>query len=89
MNLDFSSTRKRTSVTTPDLATLLAETSAVQAASPTALAQTRLHAITTASNDDDPRISMFAHDRVAAFYTQTIARFAEIESAIFIPRQSL
>lgn len=62
---------------TTDLATLLARTGALQAATPTARAHVRLPARREQPHDANPRIAVFAPDVSFSRFVPAVASFAE------------
>jgi hypothetical protein len=70
-----------------DLPALLAQTSAVQSASPTARAQVRLENAAGYQHLVDPHVALFADDRSAGAFAGYAASFADLSSEIFSPRQ--
>jgi hypothetical protein len=71
-----------------DLHALLARTSAVQGASPTARAQVRLETAAGHLHPCDPHIALFADDRSSWSHAGQAASFADLTGDIFSPRQS-
>ena len=84
MDLSFSR-RKRASRSTHaiDLAKLLVRADAIQSASPTAQAQTRLDVTTFLRPDLEMCVAIFAGPRFASFGATGPARFAVIEGGDF------
>jgi hypothetical protein len=85
--MDLSFIRRNRPVAV-DLHALLARTSAVQGASPTARAQVRLENAAGHLHPVDPHIALFADDRSLWAFTGTVASFADLAGDIFSPRQS-
>jgi hypothetical protein len=71
-----------------DLHALLARTSAVQSASPTARAQVRLENAAGHLHPVDPHVALFGDDRSAWVFAAHPASFANLPGAFFSPRQS-
>lgn len=84
--MDLSFIRRERAVPI-DLSALLARTSAVQSASPTARAQVRLDAIADAVHVADPHIALFAEGMPATSFAMCVASFAVLSDPFFSPRQ--
>ncbi len=84
--MDMSFPPRRRSVVV-DLSALLARTSVMQSASPTAQAQTRLDTAATHGDPADPHIALFAEGQAISGFAELPASFAELSHEIFRPRQ--
>jgi len=84
MDMSFSPRKWSAAI---DLSALLARTSVLQSASPTAQAQTRLDTAGAQIEPGDPHVALFAEGQAEPGVADHGASFAALSAEIFRPRQ--